>query len=56
MQVTFPAGTKIKNVRTGKYEVLQESHTVNANYRGDDDTWIWVRGSDLYEVKLHPGD
>ncbi len=54
--VTIPAGTKIKNVRTGRYETLQESHEARANYRAEDDTWVWVVGSEIYEVKLHPGD
>ncbi len=54
--ITIYAGTKIKSLRTGKYERLDESLVVTANYRAEDDTWVFVRGSDLYEVKLHPGD
>jgi hypothetical protein len=54
--VTIPAGTRVRNMVTGRTEVLWEAVTVEANYRFDDHTWVWMDGGVLFEVKLTPGD
>lgn len=54
--ITVPAGTRITNLGTGRTEMLLETLTVRADYRIDDDTWVWVRGGLFFEVKLNPGD
>lgn len=54
--ITVPASTRVKDMATGKVEYLKESVTVSANYRSEDDTWVYMHNGRLYEVKLHPGD
>jgi hypothetical protein len=54
--ITIPAGTRVRSLATGRTEILQQAVTVAANYRFDDDTWVWMTGGVLFEVKLTPGD
>lgn len=54
--VILPVGTRVKNTSAGKVEILQETIEVQANWRSDDDTWVFAHKGFIYEVKLHPGD
>lgn len=54
--ITIPAGTRVRSMATGRTETLQETVTVEANFRLDDGVWVWMRGGVLFEVKFLNGD
>lgn len=54
--ITIPAGTRLTAVGTHNRITLTESITVEANWRADDDVWVFIRDGVVWEVKLHPGD
>lgn len=54
-EITIPAGTRVRAV-SGVVKTLGEDLTVPANYRAEDDTWVFMHQCCVWEVKLHPGD
>lgn len=54
--ITIPAGTRVTVVGTHNRTTLTEAVTVEANWRADDDVWVFMWNGTVYEVKLHPGD
>ena len=54
--IAIPAGARVKNVATGRTKPLEESLTVAATYRVEDDTWVFMHGGIIFGVKLTGGD